>query len=493
MRYYTIRVTGLDGEIWPVRYENGGQWGSHVNGVADPGAQQVEFHIPEYDPTTPKEGAVITIQGVMWEQIIHTDDLMGKPITVYGGLAPGLELATLQSRKAGLLLQGQIIRAWGNWIGSDMSISMTFVVADNKEDSGGGDQQGGGGSEQDPTGGGQIDSPAMARQRLRANTRTRTGFRSIDNVPYARGRSAPFGSSIPVATPFDVGGGTIGGGDIGSAVTSVGGMVSSLFGGGANGLQSPLNLIHNMMPNMKLSSAIQQTLSTAFGGKGGANVAISDALKLNYQDAGMYQNMEQYAGYIQKLSQSILGVKNYPGVMMRSKGEGMNVFDGSKPDAIGTGVIEYFDLIGQPVWIDINKIQVKCILRGDITGGMEVSLPTSIAAIAAGPSNASPGAAIAYTASPQRFLSSLTGKGLVIDVLHIGDFRNPDGVGWSTTYTMLYPSGAGGPYSGAADAAKAVENSSQQQDPQPDQNDQSPEQQTPQTPTEPIPIPPNLA
>jgi hypothetical protein len=209
---------------------------------------------------------------------------------------------------------------------------------------------------------------------------------------------------------------------------------------------------------MGLSDAIQQTLSTAFSSGGGANVAISDGLKLNYQDAGMYQNMEQYAGYIQKLSQSIMGIKNYPGVMMRSKGQGMNVFDGSKPGAIGRGVIEYLDLIGQPTWLDIATIQVKCILRGDITGGMEVTLPESIATI-------SPNAVLPFAASPQRFLSSLPGTGLVINVLHIGDFRNPDGVGWSTTYDILYPGGSGGPYSGAQESSQAVEQSSQNQNP----------------------------
>jgi hypothetical protein len=466
MRYYTIRIPGLSGTdshgdpLWPVRYENGGIWGSHVNGVADPGAQQVEFHIPEYDPTTPKEGAVITVQGVSWDQIVHTDDLMGKPIIVYGGMAPGLELATLQSKKAGLLLSGQIIRAWGNWLGTDMSISMTFVVANNSEGGGGGAAApGGGGGESDATGGGQIESPAMAKSRIR--NFNRTGFRSIDRRPFSRGASTTFGSNIPRISTFDVGGSTtIGGGDIGSAVTSAGGMVSSFLGGGMNGLSAPLNIIHNMLPGMNLSSAIQQTLSTAFGAGGGANIGISDALKLNYQDAGMYQNLEQYAGYIQKLSQSIMGVKNYPGVQMRSKGEGMNVFDGTK--ALGFGVIEYFDLIGQPTWLDINTIQVKCILRGDITGGDVVTLPTSIASISAGPNNSSPGAALAYQASPQRFLSSLTGVGLVVDVLHIGDFRNPDGVGWSTTYNILYPSSA---YSGGVSVSDTVQSSSQAQNP----------------------------
>jgi hypothetical protein len=145
------------------------------------------------------------------------------------------------------------------------------------------------------------------------------GFRSMDYRPYPRGAVVPFGGGPPAVTPFGIGDiGQFGPGAIGEATSSIGGMVSSLFGGGENQLQSPLNLIHNMMPNMSLSSAVSETLGRAFP-QGDANIGISDKIKLGFQDAGMYGNMNQYANYVQKLSQSVMGIKDYPGVNMSSR------------------------------------------------------------------------------------------------------------------------------------------------------------------------------
>src|SRR5262245_7571869 len=316
MRYYSVAVSGAPGNIFPVRYDDGAIWGTHVNGQSDPGSQSVEFHIEEYNPTLPTPDSTITIHGVSWEQVANSNQLMGKPIVIKGGLKPGLPLATLQSSKAGLLLDGQVLRAWGNWIGTDMSIGMSFLPSgaakipsqfgpgssgDSSSDGGGGDASAGGQS--------------LMSQRLRRYPLHRVGRRSLSERPFARGAIHWQGGDQPVITPF-AGLGTVtefGSAAIGLATTFTGGMASSLFGGGVNGLRAPINLIHNMMPNMPMSAAIQDTLSKAFP-QANVNVAISSALKLGYQDAGMYQNMEQYAGFIQKLSQSILGIKNYVGV-----------------------------------------------------------------------------------------------------------------------------------------------------------------------------------
>ena len=96
---------------------------------------------------------------------------------------------------------------------------------------------------------------------------------------------------------------------------------------GTPGLTNPLNLIHNLMPNMPLSSAVMETLSKALPGAP-TRVALNPALMLAYQDAGMYQNVSQYMGYINKLSQSILGatksnspLTNYLGAHFSSDGQ----------------------------------------------------------------------------------------------------------------------------------------------------------------------------
>jgi hypothetical protein len=212
-------------------------------------------------------------------------------------------------------------------------------------------------------------------------------------------------------------------------------VVSSLFGGGGNGLQAPINLIHNMMPNMPLSGAIAQTLGTAFPA-GGTNIKINPALLLNYQDAGVYQNLQQYAQYIKNLSLNLLGggSSGYPGVNMSSHGTTMDVWDGTAP--ITEGQVSVLDLIGQPTWMAPFTIHVVTVLRSDLHIGGSLTLPPTLVGVSQ--------EAILPFASIQRTNDSFSGSFIIYRVLHVGDFRNPDGVGWSSNYEALtYGGGAG--------------------------------------------------
>jgi hypothetical protein len=259
------------------------------------------------------------------------------------------------------------------------------------------------------------------------------GFRSIDRRPYARGAVAPPGADNPVITPSGIGDiGELGPQAVGLATTFIDGKASSFFGGGINGLQAPLNIIHNIGGDGGsggISSGIQQTLSVAFP-KGAANIAISPLLQVGFQDAGFYQNLQQYTQYISNLSQSILGIKNYIGVQFSAKDNTINVWDGTTP--VGEGQVAAIDLIGQPTWIDINKIMIKTVLRGDLTCGMVITLPPTLISLT--PQAIIPGAGV----PEQKTNTSFNGSFIIWRVLHIGDFRNPDGVGWSSNFECIF-------------------------------------------------------
>src|SRR4249920_184014 len=114
MRFYSIAIAGALASF-PSRYDGGAIWGTEYNGKHDPGAQQIEFQIEEFRPDLPSADSTLTIHGVSFQQIRDTGGLIGKPIIIYGGMRPGLPIATAQSPKAGLLMEGQIKKAWGNW------------------------------------------------------------------------------------------------------------------------------------------------------------------------------------------------------------------------------------------------------------------------------------------------------------------------------------------------------------------------------------------
>jgi hypothetical protein len=275
---------------------------------------------------------------------------------------------------------------------------------------------------------------------------TRTGFRSIDRRTFPRVQVIDGG--LPVVVPRDIGGSILS--DIGSwgaAVLNIGGTINSFLGGGQqNPLEAPLNLIHNLQKNVQLKSAVQETLSRVFP-NAKLNILISSALKLGYQDAGIYQSLPQYVGYLNKLSQSILGPKNYLGIHVSSFSNTLNVWDGTT--AISKSEIDYLDLIGHPTWIDPNTISVKVVLRANLNVGSQATIPQTLM-------NVTSDAIIPYTPTQKTNLP-FSGTFTVTKVLHIGDYRNPDGANWCTNYEMV----SVGATSGATPTENAVASSNQ--------------------------------
>jgi hypothetical protein len=145
----------------------------------------------------------------------------------------------------------------------------------------------------------------------------------------------------------------------------------------------------------------------------------------------MYQSLEQYSGYINKLSQSILGTMDgkYPGIHMTSHSNTIDVWDGSQP--VGNGDISYLELIGQPTWLNVNTISVKVVLRGGLYCGWYFTLPQTLVGFNGAD------AMLPMGAPDQRTHITLPGVYQITKVMHIGDFRNPDGASWSTNYEAM--------------------------------------------------------
>jgi hypothetical protein len=461
MRYYSITISPALSEFPPAPGASipGAQWDSWINDENDPSAQQIEFSIEMQEDTAPTANSTLIIKGVSWDQIKVANRLVNGWIHIYAGMKPGLPLATAQSIHDKDLFSGKIIKCWGNWEGTEMSLGFSFgsgepsKEGDQKTSEAGGAAQQAIQTAQSLVGGGGGASPAQAAklrhmrniEKLRYK---RTGFRSIDRKPFARG---------PSVTPM----GNLGGGfDMSGFGVDSGLGGGDFFGGGVPGLSQPLNLIHNMMPNSPLSGAIEQMLSKAFPGAN-INTRIHPGLKLPYQDAGMYQSLPQVAGYLKDLSRSILGTKNYNGIRMSHRGNNIDVWDGTQPP-INRGIIQVIDIIGQPTWVNQFQIHLKTVLRADLHVGDTFELPPNII-MALGP-DANP-LGDQGSASPQR--THLTVEGMtfrIYRILHVGDFRSPHGSDWSTNYEAEV-AGEGGVTPPGADTGEKINQSNQQQNP----------------------------
>src|SRR3974390_1161091 len=112
MRYYKIDI------------DDGGTVFTSLNGdgSTDPAALQVELDIPVAPYATPAGAGWVRVWGVPLQQIAQTKDLNNKSVKVYGGMAKGLPLAN--PAQAGLLVQGTIYPAFGNWIGTDQTLDL---------------------------------------------------------------------------------------------------------------------------------------------------------------------------------------------------------------------------------------------------------------------------------------------------------------------------------------------------------------------------------
>ena len=133
MRYYKIIITPpKGGQVWTPSGFTADLLGeasftSHVNGQTLTGAWDISFNLPVAVNGGPDNAmGILQIKGVSLADIAQANNLLGYKIEIYGGMAAGLPLASAQASQAGRLIYGQILKAFGNWIGAEMSLD--FVI-----------------------------------------------------------------------------------------------------------------------------------------------------------------------------------------------------------------------------------------------------------------------------------------------------------------------------------------------------------------------------
>lgn len=127
MRYYSIEIYNpgfKDGDKPFRRYASQSE-----QGVINPNALNMEMNIPVNNFSEPTGQGFARVWGVSLQEIAQGNELTGKSIRVYGGMQKGLPLAN--PAQAGLLFEGTIQNAFGNWIGTNQTLDMilSFLVA----------------------------------------------------------------------------------------------------------------------------------------------------------------------------------------------------------------------------------------------------------------------------------------------------------------------------------------------------------------------------
>ena len=126
LRHYKIEIDG-----------GSTVYDSAPNGTPDPGALLVEMDLTVTEHSTPLGSCFVRIWGVGIQALSQAKDLYFKDIKVSGGMAKGLPLAKPQ--QFGLLVQGKITKAFGNWQGTDQSLDLFITPGEpNKTEPDGG-------------------------------------------------------------------------------------------------------------------------------------------------------------------------------------------------------------------------------------------------------------------------------------------------------------------------------------------------------------------
>lgn len=142
MRFYRIIITDPSSGnlITPPGFSagllGGATYASFANGRTIPSAWNVELDIPVIGQATPQGNGFVRVWGISRQEIGQANDLNGKNIQVFAGMQKGLPLAN--PSQAGLIAQGVIFQAFGNWIGTDQTLDMIIIPGSGSGSSPGG-------------------------------------------------------------------------------------------------------------------------------------------------------------------------------------------------------------------------------------------------------------------------------------------------------------------------------------------------------------------
>jgi hypothetical protein len=207
--------------------------------------------------------------------------------------------------------------------------------------------------------------------------------------------------------------------------------------GGGTGVGSPnypQNFPLNWQPGVPLSQALGSTLSIALPGLQ-QDIKISPNIVQQANGSGHYQSLWAFSQSVYNASKAIIGQSTYAGVQMAIVGNTIRVYDGTQNNGEEQKSIATTDLMGQPVWIAPNTISLTVAMRSDVQVYDIISLPATIFT-----TGDNYGGTLQVGQAGTRSQLTFQGTFMVRNVRHVGNYRQPPGASWSTSYQAIkYP------------------------------------------------------
>jgi hypothetical protein len=189
-------------------------------------------------------------------------------------------------------------------------------------------------------------------------------------------------------------------------------------------LQNPGNIVLSWKVGQSLQSALNQTYSTAYPNVPIA-INISPSLVAQNDETGYFPSRTVLGQWVKSIT-SEMGSE----VTVAFQNGKINISDSTySPSPIQ---IDFTDLVGQPTWLDVNNMQAKMVMRGDISINSLVLMPQGMIG--------QPGFVMTLQASlpsSMKYQSTFQDQFRVSEMRHIGNFRSPEGASWSTIINAL--------------------------------------------------------
>lgn len=190
-------------------------------------------------------------------------------------------------------------------------------------------------------------------------------------------------------------------------------------------IDNPGNLTLNWTAGMPLSTALQQTLSTAYPHYP-ISMNISPALVNDSDQPDAATTLEELAQFVSDFTKKQFQNE----VVIMIQGGRITVNDSTyKPGPIQ---MVFTDFIGQPTWIEPLIMQVKTVMRADLQVGSIIQMPQGIQN-APGFINTTGNAQPSTVKYQSAFKNSFT----IVELRQIGNFRASDAGDWCTVFNCV--------------------------------------------------------
>lgn len=189
--------------------------------------------------------------------------------------------------------------------------------------------------------------------------------------------------------------------------------------------KAPANLTGTWAKGQKLEDAVKTVLKAAY-----KDVPVTGSFNtklVSPEDQPMYyQDLVQFSEYVRVVSQSIIKQPDYQGAQIGYTPTGFVLTDGTTPKT--PFQISFYDIIGNATWIDIATIQVKLVMRGDLSIGEYIQLPAGLPALN-------------IINNYSQFRTSISFQGIfqIKQIHHVGNSRQADANAWCTIVDAYIP------------------------------------------------------